>query len=55
MKKEGIADIKHLRFEISALTKHVMDNEHSINWTNAKIIEFELDFTKRQFLESYFI
>jgi len=34
---------------------YVMDYEHSINWANAKIIEFELVFTKRRFIESYFI
>ena len=40
---------------MSALTKHVFDNEHSMDWTNAKILDFELDFTKRRFIESYFI
>ena len=33
----------------------VFDNEHSMDWTNAKILDFELDFTKRRFIESYFI
>jgi len=32
-----------------------MDTEHSTNWANAKIIEFELDFTKRRLIESYLI
>ena len=54
-KKEHLADIRHLRFDKSALTKHVFDNEHSMDWTNAKILDFELDFTKRRFIESYFI
>ena len=26
-----------------------------LDWTNAKILDFELDFTKRRFIESYFI
>ena len=26
-----------------------------MDWTNAKILDFELDFTKRRFIESYFI
>ena len=39
----------------SALTKHVFDNEHSLDWTNAKIFNFDLDFTKRRFIASYFI
>ena len=54
-KKKHLADIRHLRFNKSALTKHVFDNEHSMDWTNAKILDFELDFTKRRFIESYFI
>ena len=26
-----------------------------MDWTNAKILDFELEFTKRRFIESYFI
>ena len=26
-----------------------------MDWTNAKILDFKLDFTKRRFIESYFI
>ena len=54
-KKEHSADIRHLRFGKSVLTKHVFDNEHSMDWTKAKILDFELDFTKCHFVESYFI
>ena len=43
-KKEHLADIRHLRFGKSALTKHVFDNEHSMDWTNAKILDFESYF-----------
>ena len=44
-----------VRFDKSALTKHVLDNEHSMDWTKAKIPDFELEFTKRRFIESYFV
>ena len=50
-----LADIRHLRFDKSALTKHVFDNEHFMDWANAKILDVKLDFAKRQFIESYFI
>ena len=33
----------------------MLDNEHFMDWTNAKILDFELDFTKSRFIESYFI
>ena len=26
-----------------------------MNWTNAKILDFELDCSKRRFIESYFV
>ena len=39
----------------STLTKHVFDNEHSMDWTNAKILDFELDATKHRLIESYFM
>ena len=54
-KKELLADIRHLRFDKSALIKHVFDNEHSMDCTRAKFLDFELDFTKRRFIDSYFI
>ena len=54
-KKEHLADIRHLRFIKSALTKHVFDNKHSMDWTNSKILDFELHFTKRRFFKLNFI
>ena len=54
-KEKHKADIRLQRFDKSALTKHVFDHEHSMNWTNVKISDFELDFTKRRFIESYLI
>ena len=54
-KKEHLAGNRHLRLDKSALTKHVFDDEHPMDWTNAKILDFDLDFTKRRFIESYFI
>ena len=40
----------------SALTKHVFDNEHSMDWTCAKLLAIEPDITKRcRFIKSYFI
>ena len=48
-KKEHLADIRHLQFDKSALTKHAFDYKHSMDWANAKILDFELDFAKRRF------
>ena len=54
-KKEHLPDIRHLRLDKSAPPKHVFDDEQSMEWTNAKILDFELDFTKCRFIESRFI
>ena len=43
--KDHFADIRHLRFDKSALTKHVLDNEHFVDWINAKILDFWLHKT----------
>ena len=53
--KKHLADIWHLQFNKSALIEHVFDNEHFMGWTNAKILNFELDSTKRRFIGPHFI
>ena len=53
--KEHIADVKHKRFDKSALTRHVFDLGHSMDWQQSKVLEFECDFHKRRFIESYYI
>ena len=54
-KTEHSTHIQHLRFCTSALTKYVFDNEHSMICSNHKILDFELHFTKRRLIKSYFI
>ena len=54
-KKEHLADIGHLQLDESALTKHIFGNEYSMEWSNAKSLDFELDFTKLRFIELCFI
>jgi len=50
-----MADVKHKRFDKSALTRHVFDSGHSMNWQQSKVLYFECDFHKRRFIESYYI
>ena len=35
--------------------KHVITKDHRVDWDHSKILTFETDFTKRRFLESFFI
>ena len=39
----------------TALVKHVITKDHRVDWDHSKILTFEIDFTKRRFLESFFI
>ena len=39
----------------TALVKHVITKDHRVDWDRSKILTFKTDFTKRRFLESFFI
>ena len=39
----------------TALIKHVITKFHRVDWNHSKILNFETDFTKRRFLDSFFI
>ena len=39
----------------TALVKHSFTNEHKIDFKNSKVLQFQTDFIKRRFLESWFI
>ena len=34
---------------------YVITKDHRVDWDHSKIVTFETDFTKRRFLESFFI
>ena len=53
--KELIADDKDRRFDKSALTRHVFDLGHSMDWQQLKVLEFECDFHKCRLIESYYV
>ena len=53
--RKHLAEIRHLQFDESALTKHVLNNKHSMDWTNAKILDFKLDFKKRRFIDYWIV
>ena len=40
---------------ISALVKHVYSQNHHMDWYNSKILAKETDYTRKKFLESFFI
>ena len=39
----------------TAFVKHCITKDHRVDWDHSKILTFEADFTKRRFLESFFI
>ena len=53
--KNILRDVLHDRYDKTALAKHAYETKHDIDWENGKILEYEIDFKSRQFIESYFI
>ena len=39
----------------TALCKHAFNLHHDIDWNNSQILEFQTDYRKRRFIESFFI
>ena len=39
----------------SALVKHVYSQNHHMDWNNSKSLAKETDYTKKRFLEPFFI
>ena len=61
-KKEHIRDIRNaqskpanIKDNTTALCKHAINLHHDIDWNNSQILEFETDYRKRRFIESFFI
>ena len=56
LKLENLAKVDDNNFnKKTALVKHVITRDHRVDWDHSKILTCETDFTKRRFLESFFI
>ena len=54
-KKEHLKDVTKGDHARTALSKHAVSTSHEIAWNSSKILEFENDYRKRQFIESFYI
>ena len=54
-KKEHMRDVRLMKRDSTALSKHAIQSEHEIDWENSEILDLENDYAKRKFIESYFI
>ena len=54
-KKEHIRDCQRNDATKTALSKHVCETSHEVDWQNANVLEFENGYHKRVFLESFHI
>ena len=54
-KREHVDAIKTFNTKKSALSQHVMDFDHSIDWDNAKILKSEPHVYRRRIAESFLI
>ena len=48
-------DDNNFNKKTALVKKHVITRDHRVEWNQSKILTFETDFTKRRFLESFFI
>ena len=39
----------------TALSKHAITQNHTFNWNQSKLVQFETNYHKRKFIESFFI
>ena len=60
-KKEHRRDIRNaqskptnIKDNTTALCKHAINLHHDIDWNKSQILEFETDYRKCQFIESFF-
>ena len=59
-KKEHQADVKKEQKTLpgthrTALSKHAITQNHTFNWNQSKLLQFETNYHKRKFIESFFI
>ena len=54
-KREHIDAMKNFDLKKSALRQHVAENDHFIDWDNAKILRREPHWLKRRIAEDYLI
>ena len=54
-KKEHMRDVRLIKRDSTALSKHAIQSEHEIDWENSETLDLENDYAKRKFIESYFI
>ena len=59
-KKEHQADVKKEQKTLpgthrTALSKHAISQNHTFNWNQSKLLQFETNYHKRKFIESFFI
>ena len=54
-KKEHCTAIRKNQPNKSALCEHAMDNDHLIDWNNAKVLHYEQNYYERLFVESWHI
>ena len=58
--KEHKADVKkeskdQPQTHRTALSKHAIAENHNFDWDQSKILQFETDYHKRKFIETYYI
>ena len=53
--KQCLTNAVHLLNKKTALVKHCFNCEHRIDFGNFEILDYNIDYDKRKFLESFYI
>ena len=54
-KKEHTRDVRLMKWDSTALSRHAIQSVHEIEWENSDILDIETDYAKWKFIESFFI
>ena len=48
-------DVRLMKWDSTALSRHAVQSEREIDWENFEILDIENDHVKRKFIKSFFI
>ena len=48
-------DVRLMKWDSTALSRHVIQSEHEIDWENSEILDLENDYAKQNFLNRFLL
>ena len=54
-KKEHMREVRLMKWDSTALSRHAIHSEHEIDWENSESLDLENDYAKRKFIELFLL